>query len=164
MAMTPQMLAQLALKNPELLASLMAAKGVHPSQLQMAQAPSGPPLGALPTAPSPSPQPQGAQPMAVAPTGGPIPMPQAGQMFPGTMPQAPVQAGQPQLALGDILAGVKAPGITTQPRPGSAGQQQTANLNPNVLALMQWLAQNGAADGGVSSPSVTPSLGQLLGR
>lgn len=155
MALTPQMLATLALKNPELLASMLAAKGVHPSQMQMAQAPGGA-----------TPQPQGGQQMAVAPVGGPIPMPTPGQTFPGTMPPtagAPA-AGQPQLALGDILAGVKTPAAATQPRPGSAGQQQTASLNPNVLALMQWLAQNGAAGQGVASPAVTPSLGQLLGR
>lgn len=179
MAMTPQMLAQLALKNPELLATMLAAKGIRPNQLQLAQAqpppgsdqlnvgqpPVSPEVMARPAGTSIT-APQGAQPMAVAPVGGPIPMPSPGQTFPGTMPQAAgaPAAGQPQLALGDILAGVKTPTAATQQRPGSAGQQQTANLNPNVLALMQWLAQNGAAGQGVASPAVTPSLGQLLGR
>ena len=106
---------------------------------------------------------------------GPMTGPAAVQLSGGAPPMAPTiaqtqalmggpQGGQPQLALGDILAGVKTPSVATQPRPGSAGQQQTSNLNPNVLALMQWLAQNGAAGGGVASPAVTPSLGQLLGR
>lgn len=155
MPLTPQMLAMLALKNPELLATMLAAKGVKPEQLQMAQAP---------TPAAPTPQTQGGQQMATAPVGGPIPMPVPGQAFPGTMPAAPAAAptAQPQLALGDILAGVKTPSVATQPRPGAVAPQM-ANFNPNTLALLQWLAQNGAG-GTMSAPTIPPSLGQLLGR
>lgn len=105
--------------------------------------------------------------MMPGPTTGPAAVTLPGGAPPGALNPQQIAAlggggGQPQLALGDILAGVKTPSVATQPRPGSAGQMQTSNLNPNALALMQWLAQNGV--GGQGGPALPPSLGQLLGR
>lgn len=167
MAMTPQMLAQLALKNPELLASLLAARGVQPSQVLGGQ-------GTTALAGNVGNdllKPQGGQPMATMP--GPTTGPAATLLQGGAPPGVPnaqqiaglsggAGAPQPQIPLGDILAGVRPPAITTAPRPGGAAPQQ-AGFNPNVLALMQWLAQNGAGGQG-GAPTVAPSLGQLLGR
>jgi hypothetical protein len=162
--MTPQMMAMLALQNPELLASALAARGARPEQLQGGTgiealiggggAPAG---GGLPLAPGPT--------SGMSPTQMVNPIAPAGGTSPVAVPQpampAPAAATNPPPALGDILAGVGPSagggGAGQMRAPGIAPMGQTM-AQPNILALMQYLAQGGAAPGGM------PSLGALLGR
>lgn len=150
--MTPEVMVNLALTNPELLASLLAAKGAHPSQLQ----------GGIGTEQLMG----GGQAMMPGPTTGPAATTLVGGAPPGAPSVPQLQAlqggGMPQIPLGDILAGVQTPQASQRPYPGAVGPQQGSIPPMNLLALMQWMAQGGGGGGGAGATVVPPTLGQIM--
>jgi hypothetical protein len=152
-----QMLAMLAAKNPQLVASLAASQGLQPPSVSPEMAP----VNTAPQAPAPQ-----APAAAILEPGAP-----GASGTPGTPGGLPVNAGaaatgMPDTSLANALAAVGAPtmapagdagGMNRTPAPSAPNPQQ-GQFNPQAMALMQMLMQSGQRATGPTS------LASLIGR
>src|SRR5262245_19525734 len=118
--MTPQMVAEMALKNPDLLSAILASKGHAPPQMQLAAAGNVHPMQPAPAPPNTGYT--GSQYPQVTP--------------PPTPPQKPTPpAGSaPAQAAPAPTAQRSAPAPAPAPTPAVAPGNMPAPMNPNVMA------------------------------
>ena len=158
--MTPALLAKLAMDNPELLASALAAKGIAPPQDPIQLASAVPPTESA-TAFYGNPQPAMAPQARLAPQGpmgggGGAPAP--GGAVVNTPPMPGGQMGVPPTSLGDAIAGVKPSIAATRPYAAAVapgGANFAASGLGELLALIMQNQQ--------TRPQLPPSLGSLIG-